>query len=230
MNVVLWENKKSRTLAEVDALIVLFSNEQGSFYFISGPENLIHGTFIRGCLERVYFSPDTDKREEFKNLLGSYCSQIERPLVKGMLMESQIASFSGLVDYAQCKTRAIIVCPSETHSLILTGLDNVVVFAHTKDNRIDSMSSGWGLEKKELMFLGAEVLFGEEVGEALRDVVYGVHEITSSDGQEIFVDHTEIMRGIMHTMRVNRGTGRSIALDPATWNVLAGNNPQNCMN
>lgn len=228
MKIVLCNDAKEVCVFEkADAAVLLFHNKEGVFYFFVGSENLVHATFVQGCLDLPFLIPeDTDTREEARSLLNAHCTERNEPFIKALVSgETQQSNPSG-----QQRGMSISVCADTGAMLTTSAVEDALIFVSLQ-GAITTRGLGWGLEKKELMFFGAEILFGKDVGDALRRIIY-VKEIMLPDGREVIIDSTDIMRDILRAMRANPAVTNGIILTSAMWNVLAeeqarkGNIPQ----
>ena len=214
--------KEPEITENIDAIVFLFrSNPKGPFCFIHGLEYMIHQSFLEGCLRwpSVIDWEEPTKRAII-DVLSPHLLQgtkeitlISREIVSG---DYTVPDYKGSVNY----NLTGIVGGGIPSSFTLKGIDDSLGFLWV-DGKILVGADGSGMEKKELMFFGAELLFGEKVSRDLREAVYGVFEKELPDGTKISVNHTELARKMLNTFRVNNVGPGSIVLSAEAWAALA---------
>lgn len=209
---------------EVDTAILLLRIGDSSYYFASGIRKVVHNLFIEGALGWPIISWKEETRKAIIEVIGAGCSfeEDEISLVSSELITGEYQSrsqradgFTITLELSEFKIKDFLA------KLLIYNVTNYLIFLLRLKDRAVIASGGWGMEKTELMFFGAQILFGENVAHDLREAVYGTREVELEDGRMVFLDHSDIARKMLRAFRANNARSESVTLTAEAWTVLA---------
>lgn len=204
-----------------EAIVLLLHNSKGLYSFMAGPKNIIHKLFIE-CSLRWPSVVDwgEDAKQRIRDILGPNVSDdnstfynISNDLITNEYKTPDNGKISFFIRDMEAENGSSL-------SINITGIDDALISVWIDEQALVA-SNGWGSEKRELMFYGAEVLFGHKISYQLREAVLGKREIDLGDGRIVEIDLTDLARKSLNTWRNHRTEPGEIALSAEMWEKLA---------
>lgn len=208
-------------IRNAEAIVLLLHNKKGMYSFMVGPKNLIHKLFIE-CSLRWPSVIDWGKeaKQRIHDVLEPNVSADDSTFyhIDNDLITNEYKTLgSGKVSFF---IRDVKAENESSLSINITGIDDALISIWI-DGQALVASNGWSSEKRELMFYGAEILFGHRVSYQLREAVLGKREIDLGDGRIIEIDLTDLARKSLNTWRSHRTEPGEIVLSAEMWGKLA---------
>ena len=216
-----WESNQTaemKSVEGIETMIVLARNEDGNHCFIKGARGAVHSLFLDGCLYWPRYIPWSEEQGSLiKDALRQYLVFDDEGI--GLISENLL--MGPYIAHESLDTRNIRISDLGVGlpPVLIRGATDHLGFFSTCGKDFLS-TGGCGVEKKELMFLGTEVLFGKDAAADLRNRIYGVQTVTCVDETELHIDVSEIMRGLLKSFRVNNTVPGMIVLTPQMWRIL----------
>jgi len=207
-------------IESVDVIVLLVHNENGLFHFIKGSKRVVHKIFVEGSLRWPCYAPWREEtKEAIMDVLNPHCCESEGEIVLvSDSMELYANSLAtGRVNFSIDNVFLVERIPTR----FVCVADDALMFLSSQ-GKVTVAGDGWPSEKKELMFYGARVLFGEETAGQLEEAVFGKRILPRSGENEemVIIDLTLFHRQLVKTRRANRDVG-DVVLAPTSWEALA---------
>ena len=216
-----WEAKRideAKSVDSVETMILLARNEDGDHCFIKGLRGAVHGLFLEGCLYWPRYIPWGEEQVSLiKDALHQHLVFDDEGM--GLISESLLMGTCIADEISDTRSICVSDLGVGIPPVLIKGVTDHLVF-FSADGKDFLSTGGSGIEKKELMFLGAEVLFGKDAAADLRNCIYGVQTVICVDEMELHIDVSEIMRGLLKSFRANNAVPGMIVLTPQMWRVL----------
>lgn len=208
------------TAENVEALIFLLHNAKDTYSFIVGPKNLVHKLFIECSLRWPIVGWEEEIGQKILEVLEPNVSDdtstiyhISKDLINGEYETRGSGNIGFSVKEARTQNGSIL-------ALNISGIDDTLISAWSSGKALVG-ANGWGSEKRELMFYGAEVLFGPNVSYQLREAVLGRREVDLGDGKITQIDLTNLARKSLDMWRNHKAEPGEIILSAEMWEKLA---------